>query len=157
MDKMKKYFIYVILIILFAIFTEFLINVGISSTYSQMEDTSNKKFANVEIYQAESTKVNGRLKGMIKNSEENPITEKYLKFDFYSDRGVNMGSKYIEIDRTKQEQLFEAFFKLKNVSNYKISFVNEKDSSKEIELIPKDLKKPEIIAASIVAILIFWA
>lgn len=157
MDKMKKYGIYVILLILFAIFTEFLINVGISSTYSQMEDTSNKKFANVEIYQAESTKVNGRLKGMIKNSAENPITEKYLKFDFYSDRGVNMGSKYIEIDKTKQEQLFEAFFKLKNVSNYKVSFVNEKDPSKEIELIPKDLKKPEIIVASIVAILIFWA
>lgn len=157
MDKMKKYFIYVILIILFAIFTEFLINVGISSTYSQMEDTSNKKLANVEIYQAESTKVNGRLKGMIKNNEENPITEKYLKFDFYSDRGVNMGSKYIEIDRTKQEQLFEAFFKLKNVSNYKISFVNEKDPAKEIDFIPKDLKKPEIIAAAAFALLIFWA
>ena len=157
MDKMKKYFLFVILIILFAIFSEFLINVGISSTYHQMEDTTSIELSNVEIYQAESTKVNGRLRGMIKNDEQNPIKEKYLKFDFYSDRGVNMGSKYIEVDKTKDEQFFEAFFKLKNVSNYKVSFVNEKDPAKEIEFIPKDLRKPEIIAAAAFALLIFWA
>lgn len=156
MDKMKKYLIYIILLILLALLTEFLIAVGLNSTYKQMENNSSSNLSQVEIYQSESTKVNGRIRGIIKNDEENPIKEKYLKFDFFSDRGVNMGSKYVEIDKTKTSQPFEAFFKLNNVSNYKMSFVNEKDPVGEIEFIPKDLNRTEVILAAMFAILIFW-
>lgn len=156
MDKMKKYFLYIILLILFAIFTEFLIAVGLNSTYKQMENDSNESIPQVDIYQSESTKVNGRIRGIIKNDEKNPIEEKYLKFDFYSDRGVNMGSKYIEIDKTKQEQPFEVFFKLNNVSHFKTSLVNEKQSQEEIEFIPKDLNKSDIVVLTMISILLFW-
>lgn len=155
MDKMKNYLIYIVLLILFALLTEFLIAVGLNSTYKQMESNSND-ISQVEIYQEEATKVNGRIRGIIKNDKENPIEEKYLKFDFFSERGVNMGSKYIEIDKSKTHQPFEAFFKLNNVSNYKMAFVNEKDEAGEIELISKDLTKPEIIMGAIITMLIFW-
>lgn len=156
MDKMKKYFLYIVLLILFALFTEFLIAVGLNSTYKPMKSNADS-ISQVDVYQEESTKVNGRIRGMIKNDKDNPIEEKYLKFDFYSERGVNMGSKYIEIDKNKEEQPFEAFFKLNNVSNYKMSFVNEKDPAGEIEFISKDLNKPEIIIGTIVTMLLFWA
>ena len=66
-----------------------------------------------------------------------------------------MGSKYIEIDKEQEDMPFEAFFKLNNVAYYKTSFVNEKDPQGEIELIPKDLKKSDIIFATIVAFLLF--
>lgn len=155
MDRMKKYLLYIVLLILFAILTEFLIAVGLNSTYKEM-DNKTSNIPQVNIFQSESTKVNGRIRGIIKNDENNPIEEKYLKFDFYSDRGVNMGSKYIEIDKTAKEQLFEAFFKLNNVTSYKMSFVNDKDSETEIELIPEEMKKPEILMATVIAMLIFW-
>ena len=156
MDNMKRYLLYIVLLILFALFSDFLIHVGLNSAYKQLEYSSNLGDSKVQIIQSESTKVNGRIRGIIKNDEQHPIEEKYLKLDFYSERGVNMGSKYIEVDKTKTEQPFEAFFKLNNVSNYKMSFVNEKDPVGEIELIPKDLKKPEIIFGTILAMLIFW-
>lgn len=155
MDKMKKYFIYIILLILLAVLSEFLIAVGLNSTYKQMQNSSSG-IDNVSILQAESTKVNGRIRGIINYDNNNSINGKYLKFDFFSDRNVNMGSKYIEIDKTSTEQPFELFFKLNNVTNYKMSVVDEKDAATEIELIPKDLSKPEIIMATIITMIIFW-
>ena len=155
MDKMKKYLLYIVLLILFALFTEFLIAVGLNARYKEMENSSSSNLPQVQIIQSESTKVNGRIRGIIKNDEKNPINEKYLKLDFYSDRGVDMGSKYIEIDKTKTEQPFEAFFKLNNVSNYKMSFVNKKDPQGEIEFIPKDLNKRDIFIATMLAVLLF--
>ena len=66
-----------------------------------------------------------------------------------------MGSKYIEIDNKQEEMPFEAFFKLNNVSYYKVSLVNEKDPQGEIEFIPKDLKKSDIIFATMIALIFF--
>ncbi len=155
MGKMKTYFLYIIGLILFAIFSEFLIAVGLNSTYKQMESSGNIP-PQVNIYQSEATTVNGRIKGIIKNEKNKPIEEKYLKLDFYSERDVNMGSSYIEIDKTKEEMPFESFFKLNNVAYYKAEFVNEKDSNGEIEFIPKDLDKKEIVVATVLSMLIFW-
>ena len=154
MDKVKKYIIYVVILVLFALFTEFLIAVGLNSTYNTIGSASNLP-ENVIIYQSEATKVNGRIRGTIKNDPSNPIDEKYLKFDFFSERDVNLGSKYIELDKTKEEMPFEAFFKLDNVSYYKTSFVNQKDSLGEIEFIPKDFSKSDIFWMAFVA-LIIW-
>ena len=156
MDKIKKYGLYIFLLILLAILSEFLIAVGLNSSYKQMENASNNDIAQVEIYQSESTKVNGRIRGIIKNDKQNPIEEKYLKFDLFSDKGTNMGSKYIEVDKSKEQQPFEAFFRLDNVSSFRTSFVSKKDPETEIEFIPKDLNKSEIIVATIITMLIFW-
>ena len=61
-----------------------------------------------------------------------------------------------QIDKTKEEMPFESFFKLNNVAYYKAEFVNEKDSNGEIEFIPKDLDKKEIVVATVLSMLIFW-
>lgn len=154
MDKMKRYFIYVLLLVLFAIFTEFLINVGLNSTYNTIQSASNIP-ENVVIYQSEATAVNGRIRGMIKNNEKNPVEGNYLKFDFFSKRDINLGSKYIDIDKSKQEIPFEAFFKLENVAYYKMAFVDQKDSLGEIEFIPKDFSKSDIFWMAFVTLLIW--
>lgn len=153
MDKVKRYIIYVVLIALFALLTEFLITVGLNSTYNSIDCASDIP-AGVTIYQAEATTVNGRIRGMIKNDESNPINGKYLKLDFFSKRDVNMGSKYIELDKTKTEIPFEAFFKLNNVSYYKVSFVDEKEPKGEIEFIHKDFSKRDIFLMALAAIFI---
>ena len=153
MDKMKRYFIYVLLLIGFAIFTECLIAVGLNSTYKPISNISELP-EGVNIFQSEANTVNGRIRGIVKNSEDNPVKEKYLKFEFFSERNVNMGSKYIELDKSKSDIPIEAFFKLNNVSYYKVSYANEKDPNGEIEFLPRELSRKEIFWYSFLALVI---
>lgn len=154
MDKMKKYLIYILLIIAFAIFTKLLISVGLNSSYEKITRRDDS-LSQVVIYQAEATNVSGRLRGIINNDKKN-IDTKYLKLDFYSSNNVNMGSKYIEIDKNKTETPIEVFFKLNDVKSYKVSLVNEKEPLGEIEFIPKDLSKQNIVLAALITALLVW-
>ena len=153
MDKLKKYFIYILLLVGFFILSNFLINVGLNSTYKKITRKEDN-LSQVVIYQEEATFVNGRIKGIVSNTST--INDKYIKFDFYSERNVKLGSKYIEIDKTKVDMQIEIYFKLRDVSYYTIATVNEKDKSGEIDLIPKDLTKPEVLVGTAIAMLIFW-
>lgn len=155
MEKMQHFVKYILWIIGFFILSEFLINVGLNSSYKTIERKKDE-ISQVVMYQAEATKVNGRIKGIINNNEENKINEKYVKLDFYSKRDVNLGSKYIEVDNSKEQIPFEVYFKLNDVSYYTVSLVNEKEKSAEIEFIPKDLNRSDIVIATIIAMLIFW-
>lgn len=152
MDRLKTFLIYTLIVIGFFIFSEFLINVSLNTTYKTIGRKDN--LAQVQVYQAEATKVNGRLKGTIYQTQENPIETKYLQVDFYSARNVKLGTKYIEVEKGKEEQEFELYFRLNNVNYYDISRTNEKTQT-EMELLPADLTKPEIIVGTIFAILMF--
>lgn len=156
MSRLKTLFKYVLWIVMFAIFSEFLINVGLNSTYKQLERKDN--IEQVQIYQSEATIVNGRIRGLITNSSSNNLSGKYLEFDFYSKNDVLLGKKYIQVNdlQDKQTQSIELLFKLKNVGYYNISVVDQKPDDEEIELLPKDLTKPEVILGTALVLLIFW-
>ena len=47
------------------------------------------------------------------------------------------------------------YFKLENVDYYNVSTTNEKEE-KEIELLPQDLTRNEIIVGTFFTLLIFW-
>ena len=49
---------------------------------------------------------------------------------------------------------FEVFFKLQEVGSYEVVIADKKEPADEIEWIPKDWTKGEIIAATIVTLLI---
>lgn len=153
MDTLKKFLIYILILVGFFIISEFLINVGLNSSYQTIQRQEDN-LSQIEIYQAEATYVNGRIKGIV--DDTSTIKEKYIKFDFYSERNNNLGSKYIEVDKAKKDMPIEFYFKLKDVSYYTITTTNEKASSGEINLIPKDLNKQEIVVATIMTMLIFW-
>ena len=101
--------------------------------------------------------VNGKIKGNIDTKQNENLIGKYLKLDFYSKRDNLMGTKYIPITNTNQDgkQPFSTYFELKDVKSYKASIVTEK-IGKELELIPKEMTRPEIVLATIVTLLIFW-
>ena len=86
MSRLKTLFMYALWIVLFIIFSEFLINVGLNSSYRPIERRDS--VSQVNVYQAEATLVNGRIRGLITNSETDNISNKYLEFDFYSKRDV---------------------------------------------------------------------
>ena len=153
MSRMKTLTLYVLAIIGFFLFSELLINASLESEYTKIGRRD--EISQVVITQAEATRVNGRIKGSVINPEENPINGKYLKFDFYSSRDVLKGTKYIDISGLQQNELqeIEMHFKLEGVIYYTISIVDEK-TEKEIELLPQDLNKTQIVIATFLALII---
>ncbi len=156
MDRMKTFLKYALWLILFMIFSEILINVGLNSTYKKIERQDN--VSQVNVYQAEATLVNGRIRGLIINSQEQNLSGKFLEIEFYSKRDVLLGRKYIQIEQLEQKgtQSFEVLFKLKEVAKYKIDIVDQKKDGGEIDLLPDELTKPEIWVVTFMTLLIFW-
>ena len=156
MERLKTLLMYALWVVLFIIFSEFLINVGLNSTYKPIERKDN--IAQVNIYQAEATLVNGRIRGLITNSQPEDLSGKYLKFDFYSERDVFLGRKFIAINTLQPDetQNFEILFKLTDVDYYTVSIVDEKPEGEEIEILPEGWSTSEVVLATAITLLIFW-
>lgn len=154
MDRVKTLLKYAIWVLVFFILSEFLINVGLNSTYRKINRKDN--IEQVNIYQAEATLVNGRIRGTITNSEPEELNGKYVRIDFYSKRDVFLGRRYIEVKDLEQNgtMSFEVFFKLKEVGSYEVVIADKKEPADEIEWVPKDWTKGEIIVATIITLLI---
>lgn len=147
---------YALWVVLFIIFSDFLINVGLNSSYRSIERRDN--ISQVNVYQAEATLVNGRIRGLITNSETDNISNKYLEFDFYSERDVFLGKKIINVNELQagETQNFEVLFKLENVNYYTITVLDERPKGEEIEILPEDWTTGEIVVATVFTLLIFW-
>lgn len=155
MDRLKTFLIYALLIVLFFIFSEFLINVSLQASYNDITRRDNTE--QVQIQEAQATLVNGKIKGTIKNSEQDYLTGKYVKIDLYSKRDNLLGTKYIEINTTEAQntQDFSMYFELTDVESYNISIVDQKEEG-ELDLIPDELTKPEIWLLTAMTVLILW-
>ena len=155
MDRMKTFLKYIIWFVLFFFFSNFIINVGLNSSYKNIERRDS--IEQVQIKQAQATLVNGRIKGTIKNQAENKIESKYIKVDFYSERDILLGTKYIDVSamRENETQDLELYFKLQNVDYYEMSFTNEKTES-EITLLPQDLTISQIRWLSFLTFLLIY-
>jgi len=155
MDRMKTLAKYVIWIVLFYIFSNLMIYLNIESTYQNIGRKDN--LPQVTVYQAQATKINGRIKGSIYNSEAHKITNKYLRIDLYSERDVFLGSKYIDVSamRDSETRNFEEYFKVQDVDYYEMKFVDEKEEGELPEML-KDLTKEQVIWGTFLTFLIFW-
>ena len=120
MDRMKTFFKYVLMIAICYFGSNTLIYAGINNTYNDIANYQYLNASNIEINinEAKSTSINGYIKGTIKNKSNSKIKEEYLKIDFYSERNVNMGTKYIKIENLKEKDTvdFKINFKFSNVS-----------------------------------------
>ncbi len=157
MDRLKQISKYVLGIVAFFLFSNFLIYVGLNSDYEEMVRLD--KTAEVDIFQAESTYINGRIRGTIDLSDNTDIIGKYLKIEILSDNNVVLGEKYIEIVEQQNEenmQVFEILYELKNSDRYLIAIVDEKPEVEELKLLPENLTQQQVVLGTIFAILIFW-
>ena len=125
-----------------------LIYYGINTTYktiSRRNEISNQ----IAINDAEATKVNGRIKGAVTNTEENNISGKYIKIDLYSERGNVLGTKYLDIGNLEPNQTtqFETYFKIQDVKFYDISIVDEKaEGVASDKFMTEDMTKMAVLA-----------
>ena len=155
MDRMKTLLKYVLWIVLFYIFSNIMINLYIESTYQNIGRKDN--LSQITVYQAQATKINGRIKGKIYNSAENKITNKYLKIDLYSERDNYLGSKYIDVSnmRDNETREFEIYFKVQDVDYYEMKFTDEKEEGELPEML-QDLTREQLIWGTFLTFLIFW-
>lgn len=155
MDRMKTLLKYVLWLILFYIFSNLMIYMNIETTYQNIGRKDN--ISQVTVYQAQATKINGRIKGKIYNNAENKITNKYLRIDLYSERDNYLGSKYIDVSnmRDNETREFEIYFKVQDVDYYEIKFTDEKEEGELPEML-KDLTKEQVFWGTFLTFLIFW-
>ena len=157
MDRLKTLLKYIIWIALFWIISDFLINVGINSTYKTIERLDNLE--QIQIYQSEATLINGRIKGAIKNNTENNISGKYVKLELYSERNVQIGDRYIEIGELAEggTKPLDIYFKVNNVKYYKLSISDDKgpEENFEIQLLGEDMTGAKIFWG-VAIILMIW-
>lgn len=137
MDRLKTLFKYVLWIVIFIIVSEFLINVGLNSTYKKISRKDN--IQQVNIYQAEATLANGRMRGTITNSEPEELNGKFVRIDFYSKRDVFLGRRYIEVNNLDKNGTmnFEVFFKLKEVGSYEVVIADKKSQMVKLNFFQK--------------------
>ena len=155
MDRMKTFLKYAIWIILFYIFSNILIYLNLETTYQNIGRKDN--LPQVTVYQAQATKINGRIKGSIYNGSEHKITNKYLRIDLYSERDVFLGSKYIDVSAMRDDETrnFEEYFKVQDVDYYEMKFTDEKEEGELPEML-KDLTREQVVWGTFLTFLIFW-
>lgn len=129
MSTMKRFAKYLIWLILFWILSDFLIKVGIDTTYKNIQRRGEAP-SGLEIVQVQATSVNGRVKIKVNDVA---LNKKFIKVDLYSSTGVNLGTQYLEIGNVKENESkeIETYFKISDVQSYEMSVVDEMGESTE--------------------------
>ena len=129
MSTVKSFIKYAIWIIVFWVVSDFLINVGINTTYKTMQNIGDIP-TGMQIQEMKSTAVNGKI-GIIVNSTK--LSGKFLKIDLYSSQNNLLGTQYLDIGEIKENETknINTYFKISDVKKYKISITDEKGESSE--------------------------
>lgn len=97
MSRMKKFFKYLLIFGIVYFLVNFLSFHLMKSTYKKKEFTSAEGSPQITISESKATITNGYLNGTVTNDTEENLEGKCLQLDFYSPRGINVGTKYIRL------------------------------------------------------------
>ena len=127
MKRFKQIMFFALLIVVFAIFTDFISKIGLKNTYKTISGQIKSVSPEIVVSEAKATDVYGYVIGKIKNNSEEDIDRIFIKLELYSKRDNILGDKYPEILNLKAGETrdFEIFFKYNNVDHYEITCVNE--------------------------------
>lgn len=155
MNRMKTLLKYAIWIMLFYFFSNLIIYLNLETTYQNIGRKDN--LSQVTIYQAQATKINGRIKGTVYNDTKNKITNKYLRIDLYSEKNNFLGSKYIDVSnmRDNETRNIEIYFKIQDVNYYEMIFTDEKQEGELPEML-KDLTREQVVLGTFLTFLVLW-
>ena len=125
MSRLKTFFIYFLLVVLFFIFSQIIIALSIHTSYSYK--SCEIKTAIPMTADVQATSVNGFVKGKVINNTAEAIQNKFMKIECYSKNNVLLGTKYIEIENinTKETLEYEMKFNYNRVEKVVIDIVNE--------------------------------
>lgn len=138
MDRMKTFFTYALIIILFWIFSSVASNLILKNSYKSVdknniaiEKTNNGFEINVE--KANANKSQSYFTGTVKNASNKVIEKQYVKVEsFY--KGKFMQEKYLAFENMQpgEERKFKLLYEIGNIDEYKVSYVDEIPVNKTI-------------------------
>ena len=111
MTDLNKDIKIVLLVIGGFLLTSFLIFIGFNVNYKPIELKA--ELPNViTIEKAEATKVQARVYGRIRNTEENDFNGKYIKVSLFNANNENIATEYLKIENLGKDEnkLFRATF-----------------------------------------------
>ncbi len=130
MARMKTFFTYALIVILFYLFSNFAIDIMISNSYTNLSNNveiekSNNGFE-INVEKANSNKRQGYFEGTVKNTSNKVIDKQYVKVDSYY-KGRLMQSKYLAFENMQpgEERKFKLRYSVGNIDEYKVSYVDE--------------------------------
>ena len=159
-NRMKNFFTYFLMFILLYVIVDILSFGYIYSTYKTIEQyeivVTNP---DVTVEKAKATNVNGFVEGKIRNNGTTTISIQYLKFDFYSERGVKVGTKYLKVDTLGEstEKEYKVQFRFDNVKYFTVNLATQEevDNAQEFELkIEDDIGVPLLFSGLLLLILL---
>lgn len=129
MNTLKLFFKLILIGIAFYIFSDFCIYFANQLSYSNIKEYSNDVVSpKIEITEARRMYMGGYINGKITNDTNQEITQKYVKFDFFSRRNNSLGTKYIKLENLKpgETREFSLSYKIRATENFSITLVDEK-------------------------------
>lgn len=147
MDKMKRFLMYLLVLVAFYAFSNWMINAFLKVSYSDMhgyEINVKSEQLFVDVSEAKSSKRNGYINGIVKNNSEETVENKYLKVILLSKQKKVMGEKYVKIDKIEPNELrkFEVKFDNDSVKTFRIELADEKPEEEDfIELVKSNAKE----------------
>lgn len=128
MTDLNKDIKIVLLVVGGFLLTGFLIFVGFNVNYKPIELKS--ELPNViTIEKAEATKVQARVYGRIRNTEENDFNGKYIKVSVVNSNNETIDTKFLKIENLGEDEnkLFRATFNAESVKGYIIDIVENNE------------------------------
>lgn len=132
MDRMKTFLMYLLIIIVFFVFSKVLEDGLIKQMYYNIDGTvdntllcSDGRTINpgLTVTEAKATRQNGYITLNIENNTSTYISEAYIKIDLYSKSGVHAITKYMEVSGLSdgESKTYKLNFKGSYVTRYEIS------------------------------------
>lgn len=125
MTDLKKDIKIVLLVVGGFLLTSFLIFIGFNVNYKPIELKS--ELPNViTIEKAEATKVQARVYGRIRNTEESDFNGKYIKVSLFNANNENISTEYLKIENLGKDEnkLFRATFNVEKAKSYTVDLVD---------------------------------
>lgn len=127
MLKIKNYFKFLILFLLFFLFVEVLTNIQMRERYENVLNyTVNVSSPKVIVEESKASYYSGYIFGYITNDTGKHIKDRYLQFNFYDNDGMYVGTevkeiKYFNVD---EKVKFDIQYNYKNVNRIEIIFTD---------------------------------
>lgn len=128
--RMKVFLCYLLIFIIFFIFSDVIIYLYTKSLYQPMTNYEIMlQTPEITVSQATASTTSGNVKGTVKNTTDEKLITQYLKFEFYTERNVLAGIKYFQLNNLEpnQEQEYQIGFHYDNVNSVKISIVGREE------------------------------
>lgn len=125
MTDLNKDIKIVLLVVGGFLLTSFLIFIGFNVNYKPIELKA--ELPNViTIEKAEATKVQARVYGRIRNTDESDFNGKYIKVSLYNANNENISTEYLKIENLGKDEnkLFRATFNAEKAKSYTVDLVD---------------------------------